>query len=127
MGSYPFDRVSCWSLLVEARASSAKRSRVEELAKKWGCDNEDALKFAPFVNLRLFQDGDAFCAVHKDFTNLQECSAGFGGTYLDAIADLLRVCGYTPDKVNPTGIVALVESQFQRELAATTLTGIQSH
>lgn len=39
---------------------------------------------------RTFMDGDAWCAVHPDFVNLQESPAGFGATRDEAIAALVR-------------------------------------
>ncbi len=37
---------------------------------------------------RVFRDGDAWCAVHPGFVNLQESPAGFGATPDEARADL---------------------------------------
>lgn len=41
-------------------------------------------------DVRFFKDGDAWCAVRKDFTNLQESVAGFGPGRTDALIDLLK-------------------------------------
>lgn len=38
--------------------------------------------------VRVFKDGNKFCAVHPDFINLQESVAGFGDTPEDAICSL---------------------------------------
>lgn len=38
--------------------------------------------------VRLFMDGDMFCAVNFDFINLQESPAGFGKTKEEAIEQL---------------------------------------
>jgi hypothetical protein len=40
---------------------------------------------------RVFLDGDAWCAVHPDFVNLQESPAGFGASPEEARAALLKV------------------------------------
>lgn len=42
---------------------------------------------------RLFLDGDQWCAVGPDFTNLQESPAGFGDDMEDAIAALSKQIG----------------------------------
>lgn len=38
--------------------------------------------------VRVFMDGDQFCAVKPDFVNLQESPAGFGNTKEEAIISL---------------------------------------
>jgi hypothetical protein len=38
--------------------------------------------------VRVFRDGDMFCAVRPDFVNLQESPAGFGETEKEAIQAL---------------------------------------
>ncbi len=38
--------------------------------------------------IRSFMDGDQWCAVNRDFINLQESAAGFGDTREQAIAAL---------------------------------------
>lgn len=40
--------------------------------------------------VRVFMDGDKFCAVKPDFVNLQESPAGFGDTKNEAIKNLER-------------------------------------
>lgn len=40
--------------------------------------------------VRTFMDGNAWCAVHPDFINLQESPAGFGDTREEAIAALAK-------------------------------------
>jgi hypothetical protein len=41
-------------------------------------------------NERVFKDGPMWCAVYKDFTNLQESDAGFGETEEMARQDLIK-------------------------------------
>ncbi len=100
---WPIDisnRKSAWDILVEAGAVGANKSRIEELASKWGCDDADASHYTSEIELILKKDGDAFCAHKKDFTNLQESDAGFGNTALDAMIDLCQKLGYSPNKLN---------------------------
>ena len=42
--------------------------------------------------IRLFMYGDSWCATYWDFYNLQESSAGFGDTQLEAVNALLEEC-----------------------------------
>ena len=92
------DRFSAWRLLVEALALGANKERVFDLAKKWACGDKDAQHFGSALGLGLTMDGNACCATRADFVNLQESPAGFGGTYLEAIAELLRAVGFRPSK-----------------------------
>lgn len=39
-------------------------------------------------SMRVFMDGNTWCAVHSDFINLQESPAGFGDTREQAIQNL---------------------------------------
>lgn len=40
--------------------------------------------------IRVFKDGNAWCAVRREgFTNIQECTAGFGDTPHEAVKKLL--------------------------------------
>ena len=41
-----------------------------------------------YVPVKVYLDGDKWCAVHLDFVNLQESDAGFGPTIEAAVADL---------------------------------------
>lgn len=40
-------------------------------------------------SINIVKDGDMWCARFGDFINLQESIAGFGGTYLEALSNLL--------------------------------------
>lgn len=40
---------------------------------------------------RVFIDGLVWCAVGKDFTDIQECSACFGGSPLEALEALIAL------------------------------------
>lgn len=40
-------------------------------------------------SIRVYRDGNSWCAVHGDFINLQESEAGFGDTPIEACANLV--------------------------------------
>lgn len=40
-------------------------------------------------SINILKDGDMWCARFGDFINLQESIAGFGGTYVEALSNLL--------------------------------------
>ena len=86
----PMDRGNAWIICIEALAMGANRSRVMELAEKWSLTDEDAQEFTGRSGLRLFMDGDQWCATFEDFTNLQESQTGFGRTALEALSELAR-------------------------------------
>jgi hypothetical protein len=46
------------------------------------------------MDIDIKQDGDMRCATFENFTNLQECPAGFGKTDAEAVINLLK---YQPD------------------------------
>lgn len=94
------NRVSLWNILVEALALKANKSRIEELAKKWKCDNKDAEIYAQHIGLApLKMDGDQWCATLPSFINLQESEAGYGDSALEALADLCQKLGYKEGKM----------------------------
>ncbi|GAB6276275.1 MAG: hypothetical protein SAMD01599839_08150 [Rectinema sp.] len=95
----PTNRGGAWNLLIEALSAGARKERILELAEKWKCTNDDALVYAEYYDVLLSMDGTAFCATRKDFINLQESPAGFGDSYLEAMADLCKQLGYKPSKV----------------------------
>lgn len=94
--SWPFDarnRKGAWELLVEAQALGADKSRINKLAERWGCNDQDANMFAQLVGVEIEQDGNAWCAHKTDFINLQESPAGFGDNKLSAMAELAKALG----------------------------------
>jgi hypothetical protein len=100
-GIWPCDltnRGNAWEILIEALSAGAKKKRIQELAEKWGCTDNDAIIYADRYGVVLGKDGNQFTATRKDFTNLQECPCGFGDTYLEAMADLCKQLGYVPFK-----------------------------
>jgi hypothetical protein len=102
VGVWPFDpdnRKGVWLILVESLAGGAKKERVIDLADKWGCGNVDAAVFAGELCLNLSDDGNQKCATLHDFKNLQESPAGFGDTFLEAMAALCKDIGYKPSKM----------------------------
>lgn len=94
------DRGGAWRILVESKSIGANSARILELAQKWGCDDKDAEIYTERIGISLSKDGDQYCATRKDFTNLQECPAGFGHTALDALSDLCKNLGFSPNKLN---------------------------
>ena len=90
---WPFDpgnRVHAWIVVVEAKALDADPKRIEELITKWDLSNDDAREFANRVGLKVYLDGDSWCATFADFVDLQESQAGFGDRAVDALADLAK-------------------------------------
>lgn len=94
----PTDRAGAWRIVVESLACGAKKDRVMDLAKKWGCDDSDAKIYAEHIGAKIQMDGNSWCATRGDFQNLHESSAGFGDTALEALAELCRELGYRPAK-----------------------------
>lgn len=92
----PSDREGAWSILVEALASGANKTRINELAATWGCNDADATNYASRVKSTLTRDGSAWMATRYDFINLQESPSGFGDTALEAFAELAKDLGYKP-------------------------------
>ena len=95
----PQNREHAWAILVEAKALGANEARIKELAEKWQCNDEDADNYAERVCCDLFMDGNQWCAVRRNFENLQESPAGFGDTKLEAMAELAKELGYKGGKV----------------------------
>lgn len=93
------DRESFWSIVVESFAAGANEKRVQELAKKWQCDDEDAKVYAERIGAKLFKDGTSWCATKSDFKNLQESPAGFGEHAYEALGKLCKILGYTASKM----------------------------
>lgn len=95
----PTDRKGAWDILVESLASGADKSRVQQLALKWNCNDKDAQHYANAINAKIFKDGNQWCITRQDFINLQESPAGFGDTCLGAFAELAKKLGYKPSKM----------------------------
>ncbi len=93
------DREGAWTILVEALAMGANVTDVKSLAKKWGCDDNDAMVYAARVGVALSLDGDKMCATRLDFVDLMESTAGFGDTALEAMANLCKFLGFAPTKL----------------------------
>ena len=93
------DRAEAWSLLVEASALGVERSRIDGLIALWGCNDIDAAVYAEQIGIRLYRDGDAWCATKRDFVDLQESPAGVGPTCLEAMADLCKQLGFKAQKM----------------------------
>lgn len=93
------DRESAWRVLVEALAAGANVHRIDELAEKWFCDDDDAINYIERLGLKLNRDGHAWCVTKSDFECLTTDPAGFGDTILEAMADLCKQLGYAPSKM----------------------------
>lgn len=94
------DRESAWTFLVEALTKKATNPiRVKELAEKWHCDDTDALVYAERIGLKLFKDGNQWCATESNFVDLQESPAGFGDTALEAMGALGREIDFKTTKL----------------------------
>jgi len=104
------DRENAWNILVEALASGASKARIQELAAKWKCDDEDAQTYGQRVGVNLQMDGNAWHAARTDFENLQESPSGFGDTALEAMAALCKELGYQPTTMWPTSFKQLLGS-----------------
>lgn len=102
------NRSNAWDILVEALAAGADKAQIDELAEKWGCNDEDAMVYASYHGFRLSKDGDQFCATRSDFIDLQNSPAGFGATALEAISALAKELGYRPEKVCRKSFASLV-------------------
>jgi len=94
----PNNREHAWNILVEAQSLGANPARIKELAEKWGCGDRDAQVYADNLGITLQADGNQMCAMPPWFVNLHESEAGFGDTYLDAMADLCQKLGYVGGK-----------------------------
>lgn len=92
------DRLTAWTVLVEGLAAGANKARVEELAAKWNCDDNDADVYGLHVGCLFVRNGDQWAAHRLDFENLQESPSGFGSTKLEAAAALAKALGYRPSK-----------------------------
>jgi len=86
------DRENAWTILVEALSLGVDSSRINELATKWNCTNDDALIYAKRIGLSLNRDGFAYLATASSTT-------GCGNTYLEAMADLCKKLGYKGGKM----------------------------
>lgn len=91
----PSNRKCAWEILIEAQALGANKERIDELAEKWKCNDDDAGMFASVANVDLTIDGNEWCAQRTDFINLQESPAGFGKTALEAMSNLASQIGIT--------------------------------
>lgn len=84
------DRGRSWIICIEALALGARENRIAELVAKWKLTDDDAHEFAKLAKLKLFKDGDQWCAAFHDFANVQESQVGFGPDCLHALAALAK-------------------------------------
>lgn len=95
----PTDRFGAWRILIEASALDANKERIADLVTKWGCNDADADELAKRCGITIELDGNAWCATHAGFINLQESEAGFGENKLEAMADLAKHLGFSASKM----------------------------
>ena len=107
----PTDRAGAWRIIVEAGALDAKKARVDQLAKLWGCTDQDAAVYADHVGCNIAMEGNAWCATAMDFINLQESPAGFGETAAEAMSSLCRELGYRGGKMWNSTFESLLASR----------------
>ncbi len=105
----PRDREGAWRIVIEGRALGGSRDRIDKLAEQWGCDDRDAVYYAERVGVVLKMDESAHCATRRDFINLQESPAGFGDSYLEAMAELCKALGFRGGKMWGAGFSDLLK------------------
>ena len=81
--------------------TAAEEARIKAIEEEWKrtqhdgfklsieCGNRDRIT-AKRNGVRIFMDGDMWCAVNDDFVDIQESVAGFGKTPDIALAELLN-------------------------------------
>jgi len=79
-------RENAWTILVEALAAGADRNRIDELANKWNCDDNDAQIFAAIRCVMLTKKELKWNASKDRVT----CT---GNTCLGAMARLAKMFG----------------------------------
>jgi len=92
------DRMTAWTIVVEALALGANPKRVMELAVKWGCNDADAEEYAKRIGVVFERDGNAWHAHDKNYTNPMESKEGFGETKLEALAEFAKDLGLKAQK-----------------------------
>lgn len=115
------DRKTAWTLLVEALAAGANTGRVRELAKLWGCSDNDAKVYAGLIGVKLEMDGDQWCATPPGFQDLQASKSGFGKTCLEALVALAKDLGYRPAKMWGASFEMLLGKTGREILAAAAI------
>lgn len=108
----PGDREQAWTTLVEALALGADKTRIEELAVLWHCDDADADMYAERVGdgVDITRDGDKWCALPKG-CHLPESSVGYGDSKLEALAELCKDLGYAGGKTWNATFKSLLSGQ----------------
>lgn len=91
----------------------------------------------PVARYELFKDGDAWCCVADEFTNLQECLAGFGQSPELALDDLIEkensererlgIPDYRKSPIPASGWVMVPKLVSDSMLTAALEKGFQGH
>ncbi len=84
-------RIDVYNMLIHASMLGINKQRLKELIKHWKITDEDAISYCEKTGLTYGMDGDAHCVHGDNFTNLQECNAGFGDTLFEAICEFMKV------------------------------------
>jgi hypothetical protein len=100
----PKNRGGAWQLVIEALALGANQERVYELVEKWGCWDDDAVKFAQHIGLPLVKSSDG----EWQASDVNETYVGRGPTALEAMVDLCKKLGYRASKDCERGFVNLL-------------------
>jgi hypothetical protein len=101
------ERATGWQILVEALSLDANKTRIKELADLWKCNDEDAQHYAEYLGIKLGEDGTLKTAAVIP----NEGPCGFGDTYLEAMAGLCHLLGYTGGKMWTTTFQQLINKK----------------
>lgn len=92
------DIADSWDILIEAIAVEANEKEIKMLSNAWGLDDKEAQTYAKLRKIKLFKDGNQWCATKSNFKDLQSSPSGFGDTCLDAIGELCKNLGFKVSK-----------------------------
>lgn len=79
------DRGSAWTMLVEAAARGANKTRVQELRSKWGLTDIDGQEFCSRAGLHTLKQGETWTVTFKD---PEVKDFGQGESLFNALVDL---------------------------------------
>lgn len=103
-------REDMWRVLIEALALGGEPQGITKLANMAGCNDHDAKVYAERIGVRVDSPGSAFkwgAITRRERTSGMN-HTGFGGTALEAMADLCKNMGYRANKVWPVSFEQLV-------------------
>ncbi len=85
------DRVDIYNMLIHASMLGIKKERLKELVNRWNITDDDATHYCKSTKLTFKMDGSAYCVHGDNFTNLEECTIGFGNTLFEAICEFMKL------------------------------------